>query len=125
LRELAANPLVSYGAHTVSHRGLARLPESEARREISESIAAVSTMTGKTANAFAYTYGDARSVSLRERQILRDMGMRIGVTTRPGVLTADLLGDMTALPRISFNGLYQKGRYVRALASGIPFKVMK
>jgi peptidoglycan/xylan/chitin deacetylase (PgdA/CDA1 family) len=125
LRELAANPLVSYGAHTVSHRGLARLPESEARREISESIAAVSTMTGKTANAFAYTYGDARSVSVRERQILRDMGMRIGVTTRPGVLTADLLGDMTALPRISFNGLYQKGRYVRALASGIPFKVMK
>jgi peptidoglycan/xylan/chitin deacetylase (PgdA/CDA1 family) len=125
LRELAANPLVSYGAHTVSHRGLARLPESEARREISESIAAVSTMTGKTANAFAYTYGDARSVSLRERQILRDMGMRIGVTTRPGVLTADLLDDMTALPRISFNGLYQKGRYVRALASGIPFKVMK
>lgn len=125
LRELAANSLVSYGAHTVSHRGLARLTESEARREISESIDAVQTMTGKAANAFAYTYGDARSVSSRERQILRELDMRIGVTTRPGVLTADMLGDMTALPRISFNGLYQKSRYVRALASGIPFKVMK
>ena len=125
LRELAVNPLVSYGAHTVSHRGLARLPESEARREISQSIDAVETMTGKAANAFAYTYGDARSVSLRERQILRDLGMRIGVTTRPGVLTGDMLADLTALPRISFNGLYQKGRYVRALASGIPFKMMR
>ena len=125
LRDLAANALVSYGAHTVSHRGLARLPESEARREISESIEAVQVMTGRTANAFAYTYGDARSVSLRERQILRDLGMRIGVTTRPGVLTANMLGDLTALPRISFNGLYQKGRYVRALASGIPFRVIK
>lgn len=125
LRELGTNPLASYGAHTVSHHGLARLPDSEARREISDSIDAVLAMTGKVANAFAYTYGDARSVSSRERQILRDLGMRIGVTTRPGVLIADMLNDMTALPRISLNGLYQKGRYVRALASGIPFKVMK
>ena len=125
LRELAANPLVSYGAHTVTHLGLARLPESGARREISESVDAVFDMTGKRANGFAYTYGDARSVSPRERQILRDIGLKIGVTTRPGVLTSDMLADMTALPRISFNGLYQKGRYVRALASGIPFKVMR
>ena len=125
LRELAQNPLISYGAHTVSHRGLARLPEREAWREIAESIEAVATMTGEAANAFAYTYGDARSVSPRERQILRELGMRIGVTTRPGVLTQDMLADMTALPRISLNGLYQKGRYVRALASGIPFRVMR
>lgn len=125
LRELAANPLVSYGAHTVTHRGLTRLPESEARREISESADAVLEMTGKPANAFAYTYGDARSVSPRERQMLRELGLRIGVTTRPGVITSDMLADTTALPRISFNGLYQKGRYVRALASGIPFRVMR
>lgn len=125
LRELGANPLVSYGAHTVTHRGLARLPESEARKEISESVEAVLAMTGKAANGFAYTYGDARSVSPRERQLLRELGLSIGVTTRPGVITSDMLGDMTALPRISFNGLYQKGRYVRALASGIPFKVMR
>jgi len=125
LRELAANPLVSYGAHTVSHRGLARLPESEARREICGSIDALPAMTGKQANGFAYTYGDARSVSPREQKILRELEMPIGVTTRPGVLTSDMLKDMTALPRISLNGLYQKSRYVRALACGIPFKVMK
>lgn len=124
LRALAENPLVSYGAHTVTHRGLARLPEGDARWEIADSIAAVAAMTGKAANAFAYTYGDARSVSPRERQILRELGMTIGVTTRPGVISSDLLADMTALPRISFNGLYQQGRYVRALASGIPFRVM-
>ena len=125
LRELASNPLASYGAHTVTHRGLARLSDAESRREISESTEAVLAMTGRPSVGFAYTYGDARSVSARERQILRDLGIRIGVTTRPGVITPDLLSDMTALPRISFNGLYQKGRYVRALASGIPFKVMK
>jgi hypothetical protein len=57
--------------------------------------------------------------------LLCELGLRIGVTTRPGVITSDMVGDMTALPRISFNGLYQKGRYVRALASGIPFRVMR
>jgi peptidoglycan/xylan/chitin deacetylase (PgdA/CDA1 family) len=125
LRALAENPLVSYGAHTVSHRGLARLPEADARREIEQSVQAVEATTGKRANGFAYTYGDARSVSARERQVLRELRIPIGVTTRPGVITADMAADMTALPRISFNGLYQKGRYVRALASGIPFRVLK
>jgi peptidoglycan/xylan/chitin deacetylase (PgdA/CDA1 family) len=125
LRALAENPLVSYGAHTVSHRGLARLPEVDAWREIEQSVQAVEAMTGKRANGFAYTYGDARSVSARERQILRELGIPIGVTTRPGVLTTDMAGDTTALPRISFNGLYQKSRYVRALASGIPFKMLR
>jgi peptidoglycan/xylan/chitin deacetylase (PgdA/CDA1 family) len=125
LQALAENPLVSYGAHTLTHRGLARLELSDARNEIAGSIEAVRNLTGKTANAFAYTYGDARSVGQREQQILRDVGMKIGVTTRPGVLTAGMLDDMTALPRISLNGLYQKARYVRALASGIPFKVMR
>jgi peptidoglycan/xylan/chitin deacetylase (PgdA/CDA1 family) len=125
LRDLAQNPLVSYGAHTVSHRGLARLPEQQARQEIADSIAAVPAMTGRNAVGFAYTYGDARSVSPREQQTLRDLGLPIGVTTRPGVITTDMEADMTALPRISFNGLYQKSRYVRALASGVPFKVMR
>lgn len=125
LRDLAANPLVSYGAHTVTHRGLARLSDAESRLEIARSTEAVQAMVGKASVGFAYTYGDARSVSARERQILRELGIRIGVTTRPGVITGDMLADMTALPRISLNGLYQKSRYVRALASGIPFKVMK
>ena len=125
LPELTANPLVSYGAHTVTHRGLARLPDAISRAEIAGSVEAVQMMTGKPANAFAYTYGDARSVSAREQQILRDLGISIGVTTRPGVIRPDMLSDMTALPRISINGLYQKGRYVRALASGIPFKITR
>jgi peptidoglycan/xylan/chitin deacetylase (PgdA/CDA1 family) len=124
LRALAENPLVSYGAHTVSHRGLARLPEADARRDIEQSVHAVEAMTGRKANGFAYTYGDARSVSARERQVLREIGLPIGVTTRPGVLTSDMAADTTALPRISLNGLYQKSRYVRALASGIPFRVL-
>jgi peptidoglycan/xylan/chitin deacetylase (PgdA/CDA1 family) len=124
LRVLAENTLVSYGAHTISHRGLARLSDEEATREIVESAEALAAVTGKRPISFAYPYGDGRSVSAREQRILAENGLSIGVTTRPGVLKPGMTSDMTALPRISLNGLYQKARYVRGLASGLPFKVM-
>jgi peptidoglycan/xylan/chitin deacetylase (PgdA/CDA1 family) len=123
LKRLSTNPLVSYGAHTVSHRGIARLSDDEAEAEIADSIDAVTAITGSRPKSFAYPYGDARSFAPRERQTLKRLGIDIAVTTRPGTLVPEMAGDLTALPRISLNGLYQKARYVRALASGIPFKL--
>jgi peptidoglycan/xylan/chitin deacetylase (PgdA/CDA1 family) len=124
LQTLAQNPLVSYGAHTISHRGLVRLPAEESEREIAESIARVADITGRAPKTFAYPYGDGRSVSPRERGILKSLGMEVAVTTRPGTVDASHRTDATAVPRISLNGQYQKARYVRALASGVPFKLM-
>lgn len=124
LRALAQNPLTSYGAHTVSHRGLARLSPEEADREIRQSVARVAEITGNRAGSFAYPYGDGRSVSERERGIVKSLGIDIAVTTRPGTLNERHAKDGTAVPRISLNGQYQKARYVRALASGVPFKLM-
>jgi peptidoglycan/xylan/chitin deacetylase (PgdA/CDA1 family) len=124
LRELAKNPLVSYGAHTISHRGLARLSTMEAEQEIAGSAACVAEITGSMPKTFAYPYGDGRSVSQRERGIIRKLGIDIAVTTRPGTLDASHAADGTATPRISLNGHFQKARYVRALASGVPFKLM-
>jgi peptidoglycan/xylan/chitin deacetylase (PgdA/CDA1 family) len=124
LKRLLANPLVSYGAHTLSHRGLSRLSLQEAVQEITDSAARVAVVTGIPPKSFAYPYGDQRSVSTREQDIIRSLGL-IGVTTRPGTLKRSHATDMTAIPRISLNGLYQKARYVRALASGIPFRAMR
>lgn len=122
LTKLSKNPLVSFGAHTVSHRGIARLPPEEAEAEIAGSLTAVAALTGNIPKAFAYPYGDARSFAPRERRTLRRLGVELAVTTRPGTLKSEMAADMTALPRISLNGLYQKPRYVEALASGIPFR---
>ncbi|MDB5525940.1 MAG: polysaccharide deacetylase [Rhizobium sp.] len=124
LRTLAENPLVTYGAHTVSHRGLARLSAQEAEREIAESVNRVTEIVGVEPKSFAYPYGDQRSVSQRERGMLRSLGIDIAVTTRPGTLGPQHASDLTATPRISLNGHYQKARYVGALASGLPFKLM-
>ena len=124
LRVLKENPLVSYGAHTISHRGLARLSSEDAEREIRESAARITEITGNQPMSFAYPYGDSRSVTERERGIVRSLGIDIAVTTRPGTLDEQHVRDGTAVPRISLNGQYQKARYVRALASGVPFKLM-
>ena len=124
LRALLANPLATYGAHTVTHRGLARLPPAEAEAEIAGSMETIAELTGAVPATFAYPYGDARSVAPHVRDILRTLGLAIGVTTRPGTLRAGMASDLTAVPRISLNGFYQKARYVRALASGIPFRLM-
>jgi peptidoglycan/xylan/chitin deacetylase (PgdA/CDA1 family) len=123
LRGLGKNPLVSYGAHTISHRGLARLPLSEAVDEIQASADYLEKITGTRPSSFAYPYGDGRSVSPRESSILKEAGLSIAVTTRPATLTADHLNALATLPRVSLNGLYQKARYVRALSSGLPFKL--
>ena len=124
LKALLANPLAAYGAHTVTHRGLARLPPADAEAEIAGSMEAVAALTGSRPTAFAYPYGDARSVAPHVRESLRRLGIVTGVTTRPGTLHPDMAADLTAVPRISLNGLYQKARFVRALASGIPFRLM-
>lgn len=124
LRKLAENPLVSYGAHTVSHRGLARLSAQETEREIADSLERVRAITGSRPKSFAYPYGDSRSVSQRERGIVKSLGIDTAVTTRPGTLNPKYLLDATATPRISLNGHFQKARYVAALASGVPFRLM-
>lgn len=125
LKSLVLNPLATIGAHTVSHRALARLSDAEARREMDESAERIAAITGRRPDTFAYPYGDRAAVSPREHQLAKDLGFRVAVLTDPGTLSARSCDNPTALPRISLNGLYQKPKYVGALASGIPFRLMR
>lgn len=125
LKSLVLNPLATIGAHTVSHRALARLSDAEARREMDESAERIAAITGRRPDTFAYPYGDRAAVSPRELQLAKDLGFRVAVLTDPGTLSARSFDTPTALPRISLNGLYQKPKYVGALASGIPFRLMR
>jgi len=125
LKSLALNPLASIGAHTVSHRALARLDDGEARREMAESAERIAAITGHRPETFAYPYGFSAAVSPREHRIAKGLGFRVAVTTAPGTLSPRSFDTPMALPRISLNGLYQKPKYVGALASGIPFRLMR
>ena len=125
LRRIASHPLASAGAHTLSHRNVARLLTPEARRELEQSADWLETLTGKRPRAFAYPYGFPAAVTERDMEIAREVGFEVAVTTQPGTIDETSVGRLSALPRISLNGHFQRPRYVSALASGIPFKLMR
>ncbi|SCB59828.1 Polysaccharide deacetylase [Rhizobium aethiopicum] len=121
LQRLAGHPLAALGAHTISHRALARLPEAEARIEMEVSADYVEAVTGIRPATIAYPYGTPQAATTREAAIAGRLGFSVAVTTQPGLPAAGRTGY---LPRMSLNGFYQKRRYVSALASGIPLKLM-
>lgn len=124
LRDLAGDPLARFGAHTLTHVNLKRVDAERLRREIVGSVEAVESYVGQKPASLAYPYGYATAVGEREFAAAADAGLKIAVTTQPGVLAAAHLKRPTAFNRVSLNGLYQKKRYVKALISGIPFKLM-
>ncbi|MDL2407442.1 polysaccharide deacetylase family protein [Rhizobium calliandrae] len=124
LKQLIRHPLASLGAHTVSHRALARLPEAEAAAEMALSADYIADITGRRPATIAYPYGTADAVSPREARLAAELGFSVGVTTRPGTIGAVNAATITHLPRLSLNGHYQKARYATALASGIPMRLM-
>lgn len=119
LRDFAAEPLATIGAHTLSHPRLAKLGEEEARVEIAGSRDRILSELGIDARHFAYPVGDPGSAGPRDHALAREAGFATAVTTVPGVLRPG--AALHALPRLSVNGLFQKERYLRALISGVPF----
>lgn len=124
LQALSTDPLVHFGAHTVDHVNLRRASPERLEREITESIATIERYVGVRPRSFSYPYGWSTAVGEREAAAVARAGIPVAVTTQPGVLTAARFEKPTELPRVSLNGYYQKKRYVKALISGIPFKLM-
>ena len=118
IAELAADPLVTIGAHTVNHPMLAKLPEKLVRSEMDLSRSVIEAALGTQPAHLSYPIGDPTSAGPREFRIAAELGFKSAVTTRPGVVFPEHRQQMTALPRISLNGEYQQLRYVRVLLSG-------
>jgi peptidoglycan/xylan/chitin deacetylase (PgdA/CDA1 family) len=118
LATLAADPLVTIGAHTVNHVMLAKVPERAARSEMEMSRSVIEASLGVRPAHLSYPVGDRTSAGPREFRIAAELGFKTAVTTRPGVLFPEHCEHLTALPRISVNGDYQQMRYVRVLLSG-------
>jgi len=118
LKPFAADPLVTIGAHTISHRNLARETQTDAEHEMRVSKERIEAQLRKPVLHFAYPYGDKSAAALREFEIARNIGFKTAVTTRPGMLFAENATHLTALPRISLNGNYQNERFLSVLTSG-------
>jgi peptidoglycan/xylan/chitin deacetylase (PgdA/CDA1 family) len=118
LAQLASDPLVTIGAHTVNHPMLAKLSKETVRSEMDLSRSVIEAALALRPQHLSYPFGDRGSSATREFAIAAELGFKTAVTTRPGVLFPEHNRCMMALPRISLNGDYQRMRYVRVLLSG-------
>jgi peptidoglycan/xylan/chitin deacetylase (PgdA/CDA1 family) len=82
------------------------------------SAAVIEAALGKRPQHFSYPVGDPTSAGPREFAIARELAFKTAVTTRPGVLFPEHADHLTALPRLSLNGEFQRFRYVQVLTSG-------
>jgi peptidoglycan/xylan/chitin deacetylase (PgdA/CDA1 family) len=118
LAALAADPLVTIGAHTVNHPILTKLDDKAVRAELENSRAVIEAALDVRPRHLAYPVGDESAAGPREFKIAADLGFNTAVTTRPGVIFPQHAKHLTALPRISLNGNFQSTRYAKVLISG-------
>ena len=118
LKAFADEPLVTIGAHTVTHCNLARQSEAVAAFEIATSRARIEAALQRPVLHLAYPYGDRIAAGPREFKLARTAGFKTAVTTRPGMIFPESAEHLTALQRVSLNGNYQDERMIPVLTSG-------
>jgi peptidoglycan/xylan/chitin deacetylase (PgdA/CDA1 family) len=121
LREIASDPLCTIGAHTVNHYAVSQLNEADAIEEFEESGKRIAAELGEFPKFFAYPYGDEASAGPRDFKLVAKSGYEAAVTTRKGLIFSGHTDHLTALPRLSLSGEFQKLRYVDVLLSGSAF----
>jgi peptidoglycan/xylan/chitin deacetylase (PgdA/CDA1 family) len=121
LRQLAADPLCTIGAHSMTHLMLAKQDAGTAQTEILASRKRLEAELQRPIRHFAYPVGDPASAGEREFAMAKEAGFVSAVTTRPGMLFGDHQARLQALPRLSVNGFHQNQAAIDALLSGLPF----
>ncbi|MGA2055975.1 MAG: polysaccharide deacetylase family protein [Bradyrhizobium sp.] len=118
LKGFAGEPLVSIGAHSVTHCNLAQQPGEIAGQEMATSRARIEDALQRPVLHFAYPYGDRLAAGPREFALAKAAGFNTAITTRPGMIFPESADYPTALPRVSLNGNYQDERILPVLTSG-------
>jgi peptidoglycan/xylan/chitin deacetylase (PgdA/CDA1 family) len=118
LKPFADDPLVTIGAHTITHCNLASETEPIAAHEMAVSRARIESALQRPALHLAYPYGDKIAAGPRDFALARAAGFKTAVTTRPGMIFPESADHLTALQRVSLNGHYQEAHIPPVLTSG-------
>lgn len=118
LKPFAKDPLITIGAHSITHCNLARQTEQTAGHEMAISRARIEETLQRPVVHLAYPYGDKIAAGAREFALARAAGFKTAVTTRPGMIFPESADHLTALARVSLNGNYQDTRIFPVLTSG-------
>lgn len=125
IRQLDADPLVTIGAHSVTHPSLARLSAQNARAEIRDSARVIEAATGSRPRHFAYPYGLPGDAGAREFAAVSEFGYATGVTGRSNVVSSSDASRLAALPRVPIDGRFQSVRYLDLMMSGALFALRR
>jgi peptidoglycan/xylan/chitin deacetylase (PgdA/CDA1 family) len=118
LKPFADDPLITIGAHSITHCNLAKQTEAGASQEMAVSRARIEDALQRPVLHLAYPYGDKIAAGAREFALAHAAGFKTAVTTRPGMIFPESAEHLTALPRVSLNGNYQDTRILPVLTSG-------
>ena len=118
LKLFADDPLVTIGAHSITHCNLAKQAEEIASHEMAIGRARIESALQRPVVHLAYPYGDKIAAGAREFALARAAGFKTAVTTRPGMIFPESADHLTALARVSLNGNYQDTRILPVLTSG-------
>lgn len=121
IRTLAADPLVTIGAHTKGHYAIAKLRAEKAIDEVKGGADVLERELDTRPAHFSFPYGDEGSARARHFALAKELGFKTAVTTRKGVLFPAHKRYLTALPRVSLNGEYQSLTYTALYLTGAPF----
>ncbi len=117
--ELANDPLVTIGAHTVNHYQLNQLAESDVYNEIINSKILLEDKTGKPVKHFSYPFGGPDEAGKREFKIAGKCGFHTMTTVREGAIFPGHRHYLNCLPRLEITGRHQNLTLVDMRLCGI------
>ncbi|MFA5023117.1 MAG: polysaccharide deacetylase family protein [Candidatus Paceibacterota bacterium] len=98
IEQLALNPLVTLGSHTLNHPRLIDLNEQEQEAEISAGKEQLELIINKKIDYFAYPFGGYTDISRATIDLVKKTGHRAGFTTERRAVK--LQTNPLAIPRI-------------------------
>lgn len=122
LRRMSAIETVHFGSHCVSHPDMARLSETDARRELRESKEALEQLTGRKVVGLSFPYG---SYGERDMKLAFEAGYQFCFDSTPQSIFSELhgglIGRVSAQPtdsdfdfRLKVAGAYRWVRWASA-----------
>lgn len=118
VRQLAADPLATIGAHTHGHHSLNQLTDAEIEVEVHAARRELEAQIRRPVRHFAYPFGGRNAVNEREFELVRRGGFTTMLTTRNANLFPEHAGLLDRLPRLGVSGNYPAVETLNLIESG-------
>ena len=100
IEEMARNPLVTIGAHTVNHPNLGIMERGLALNELYEAKRQIESRVKMPVRHCAYPFGSSTACGDREFKLAREVGYQTATTTRLANIFPEHKDGLLCLPRV-------------------------